>query len=302
MAEKHHYISRFYLNYFSPVKHPGKVWVYSANRPELRSIKKFVACIEDFYTIDTDEGESKVIEKELGKLESYVGRVIKKLNEKKFDLSKDELNTLIVFISYLRARTPALRDSVNKSVSMERKIILKMITNNEVIFNSEMGDNLEELEEKDRFTFDEFQKYISNNIEKMNLNMNNNEASKVMIVAAKELQKMLLSMKWSFLIAPENFNYITSDQPIIPFMNKWKKPYQPGFAFKEVEVYFPVTPKICMMGTYMDVSICKVVTGDAVNVINARVLNNCYNYVYSNMKETEFTTQSDITLNKFGYQ
>ncbi|RPI19196.1 MAG: DUF4238 domain-containing protein [Ignavibacteriae bacterium] len=291
MAERHHYISRFYLNYFSPAKHPGKVWVYTGKRPALQSIKRYVANIENFYTISTEKGDSNIIEKELSKLETHTGRIIKKLHGNDFNLTKDELETMVTFISYLRARTPALRDSVNSSITMERTAMLRMIASDEALFKKEMGENNE-------ITFKEFKDHVFQNLESMDMNMNSHEATNVMTFAAEEIKKMLSEMKWNFFVAPNNFNYVTSDNPVFPFMNNWKMPYQPGFAFKDVEVYFPVTPKISMLGTYMDVSVSKVVTGDTVNVINSRIINNRYEYMYSNMNEEEFSAQCDLTINK----
>lgn len=298
MSEKQHYISRFYLNYFSPIKNPGMVWVYTNKRPVLRSIKKHVANIENFYTIDTTLGESNIIEKELGRIETEAGRVVKKLNENDFKLSPGELSTLIIFMSYLRARGPAFRDSVNKPIDMERKLMLRMIAQNEDLFNKEMGEILNDLGEKDQFTFSEYQKYISQNIDKMDLKMSRNESAKAMVIGAEELQRMFNFIKWNFLIAPNNFYYLTSDRPVLPFMNNWKMSYQPGFGLKDVEVYFPITPRICMMGSYTDLSVSAVVSGDMVNVINSRVIANSHKYIYSNMNESQFWAQSNITLNK----
>lgn len=294
MVQKHHYISRFYLNYFSPVKHPGKIWVYTNKKPELRSIKKHVACIENFYTIDTSNGESNIIEIELGKIETRAGRIIKKVNENDFNMTKDELNVMIIFMSYLRARTPALRDSVNKPVVQERKLFLKMLAQHEELFNKYNN----ELNEDEKTSFPEFKKYVSDNINNMNLVMSQNEAVKSMVVAAQELQKMLNIMSWNFLIAPNDFYYLTSDRPVFPFMNNWKMWYQPGFGFKDVEVYFPVTPKICMMGTYRNLSASRIINADMVNVINSRIMANSYQFVYANINESAFWDQSNITINK----
>lgn len=248
--------------------------------------------------IDTPEGESNIIEKELSKIETQTGRIVKRLSENDFKLTQEELNILILFMSYLRARIPAFRESVNNPVSMERKLFLKMLAQNEDLFNKEMGEIFEELDEKETFTYTHYQKFISKNLDKLDLKMNQNESAKTMTIAAGELQSVFNLMKWNFLIAPDNFYYITSDRPVFPFMNNWKMPYQPGFGLRDVEVYFPITCSICMMGTYKHISVSRVVSGDMVNVINSRTLANSHKYVYANMNESQFLDQSHITLNK----
>jgi len=274
------------------------IWVYSEERPALLSIEKHVASIDNYYMIDKTEGESNIIEKKFGEIESQAGRVVKKLSENNLNLTQDELNILILFMSYLRARIPAFRDSVNNPITMERKLILKMLAQNEDLYNKEMEETLNELTENERFTFSEFKEYISQNIDKLDLKMSQNESVKTILFAATELQNMFSQMKWNFLIAPKDFYYITSDRPVFPFMNNWKISYQPGFAFKDVEVYFPVTPKICMMGTYNDLITTRIVSEDIVNVINARIMKNSYKYLYSNMNESQLSIQSNITLDK----
>ena len=286
------------MKHFSPKNKKGLIWVYSEEKPKLRSIEKHVASIENYYMIDTNEGQSNIMEKKFGEIETQAGRVIKKLSENNLKLNHDEMNILIIFMSYLRARIPAFRDSVNDPVSLERKLHLRILAQHEELFKKEMGEISEELDESERFTYSEFKEYITKNIDKLDLRMSQNDSIKTILFSAEELQSIFSKMKWNFLIAPNDCCYITSDRPVFPFMNNWKMPYPLGFAYKDIEVYFPVTPKICMMGTYRDLTISYNASEDKVNVINARILNNFYKYVYSNMSESQFSAQSNITLNK----
>jgi hypothetical protein len=299
MTQIHHYISQFYLNYFSPKNREGLIWVYSNNKCELRSIKKHVASIEDYYTIETDTGYSNSIEQEFSKIEANVGRIMKKLSNNDFNLDDKEIADIVLYMSYLRARIPATRDSISAPITNERRLLLKMLANNEALFNQEKSDIQEGLGNGKEITFKEFQEYINQNLHKIDLGPSQNENIKNMLVAAEELYSMLIRMKWIFLISPKDYYFITTDRPVFPFINNWKMPYPPGFAFKDVEVYFPLTPNLCILGSYRDLenTVYKV-SGDMVNSINSRIILNSYRHIYLSINWDTFMNQMQISFNK----
>jgi len=299
MAQKHHYISQFYLKYFSPKNKPGLIWVYSNNKSELRSIEKHVAFVHNYYTIKTETGNSNSIEEEFSKIERDVSKVIKNLYNNDLHLTSDETNIMVLYMAFLRARIPATRDSITTPITNERRLFLKIIANNEDLFNKEKSDIQKELCDNKELTFKEFQDYINKNIDKIDLEPSNDEHIKMMFVAAEELFKMLIKMKWNFLKSPVGYFFITSDRPVFPFMNNWKMPYSPGFAFKDVEVYFPLSPTLCTVGTYTNLNIVYNASGDMVNCINSRIINNSYKYIYSNINWVTFKKQMQITIDKF---
>ncbi|MDD5361365.1 MAG: DUF4238 domain-containing protein [Ignavibacteria bacterium] len=298
MKENHHYVSQFYLRHFSPQNRKGLIWVYSNENVQLLSIDKHVASIENYYMIDTPEGQSNIIEKLLCKMETETGRIFKKIGQNNYDLTNNDYDTLLTFMSYLRARIPANKDSIDQSIILENKNILRILADNESLYSKEIGEDIVNPNTGKKISFPEFQDYIKKNLNSMNLGMSQNQFVKTIYSTSQVLKKIFIQMKWCFLLSPLDVYFITSDRPVFPFMNNWKQPYLPGFGLKEVEVYFPLTPHVCMMGTNNDLSVIKTVNTDTVNVINARIINNSYNYYYSNMNSELFAIQTKLTSNK----
>ena len=60
-------------------------------------------------------------------------------------------------------------------------------------------------------------------------------------------------MRWLFLVAPEGSRFITADAPVV-----WGDPCQPtsastGLAMPHTVLNFPITPRLCLLGTWLQV-------------------------------------------------
>lgn len=98
-----------------------------------------------------------------------------------------------------------------------------------------------------------------------------------------DLQQLLGRMKWVFMRAPEGKHFFTSDDPVCcwPPLNS-----EPLGAFvsanEHAEITFPLTRRICAFGNWKASFVQEAIplSGDDVDVINSRTLQNGYRFVY----------------------
>lgn len=116
--KRHHYLPEFYLEGF---RRDNVLFVYDREPNEYREQSpKDTAVKSYYYALEDDEGKKNLeIESFLSKIEGDAKPTIDKL-ERGEDISKEEKESLSIFISFLMNRVPDFEESENK---MLEKII-----------------------------------------------------------------------------------------------------------------------------------------------------------------------------------
>jgi hypothetical protein len=107
--KRHHYVPRFYLDYFASEVSPGRriLWAYdkagAAPRPQT---PKDSAVESNFYTVDAITGRTVVIEQSFSELETAAAAVLKRLQDPEAELVGDDILVLTEFLAVLHVRGP----------------------------------------------------------------------------------------------------------------------------------------------------------------------------------------------------
>ncbi len=92
---------------------------------------------------------------------------------------------------------------------------------------------------------------------------------------------ILLSMNWTFLLAPEGIWFVTSDNPVCvwrPETTGWDL----GLGYKDSQLFMPITPSVCFYALWTKVaSPFTPVTVEKVAAINGLISLNSYRMIIS---------------------
>ena len=78
------------------------------------------------------------------------------------------------------------------------------------------------------------------------------EATLLSMEKLQGIAALIHDMKWTWLTAPEGFNFITSDSPVardLPPEHHYAM-MGPGFVNPEIQVSLPLSPRLCWLGTW----------------------------------------------------
>lgn len=288
MGEKQHYISEFYLRYFSPENKKGLINIIELPDIELKnqSISKRAACQFGYNTIIKEDGkEDNELEKIFGLIEKEVGKILKKLNDKEFNLSQNEYTRLIEFMVFINTNSPASRDSIEYSTDQTNRIVLQMLNyHNPKLFK----DKLDELKLPEvlrvKLKEDVYDTSLGSTVSKQ-------EVINLTFSIFSLMITLLNKFYFNLYIISDDSCFITTDRPLVPYIKDWKAHYMPGFGIAE-QIFFPLTKKICLVGNKKMQMPNTNTNYVLVNSINHLILaQNSYKYLFLPFTKKEFDDQ-----------
>lgn len=219
-VEKQHFVPQFLLKNFSI--NNRQLWVYDKlkNATYISSIRD-IASNNNFYELESEEVDLNT-EEILSNIESDCAPIITKIinsNSIK-DISENEHSKLCLFAALQFTRTSRPRETVDQFIDIMIEYIKK----------DGAGIDINEILESKRDTKD-----IS---------------ILSMYETSFEIMNDLLLKKFSLFTAPSNCKFIISDNPITLFNHKPRNGRgNLGTRVKYVEIYFPISPKHCLVFT-----------------------------------------------------
>lgn len=246
---KHHFVPKFYLKSFceTPTPQGQEPWLWITDLEGCsvaRRAPKNVATQTDYYL----NGE---IEQALAQLESETTPVISRLLAGEFDLSWEDRGRLAFFMAYFIVRVPFFRNMIEEKIGDVGKMTLMMSAQHPGYFARTMR---EAHKGKRGFTDKEIEdlrqwalkgEYSVRGTSPLSLSLG-------MTGLPKELATIVHEMKWAYLQTSGTEEFITCDNPV-----SWFDPTpRPGFygghglLMKKVELTFPLSPQLCLLGTW----------------------------------------------------
>lgn len=215
--KRQHYVPRLLLKPFSADQVNVQCYVLESNRfVERATIKE--QCKEDYFY-----GKDGKIEHAFSVLETAISKIFEtRLVENLDSLTIEEIETLKIFINFQLFRTTSSANDINIGLEGMMKSALKenpkMKTINLASFRIE---------------------YEGSQFRSLSL--------------AYDTLPALLDLEVKFLINTHDIDFITSDDPVILY-NQWvehhpkfrKYPSGTGLANKGIQIFLPITPKICV--------------------------------------------------------
>ena len=274
-----HYIPEFYLRNFSftDTVHPNNksstLLAFRDNFNEWRQKgfgKKSNFALNGVYDFDVIPEKEQTVEKFLGIIETKMGIVVKKLQERK-GLTAEDFNTLSMFMISLMNRTP-------KNMKQFQELIQKI---HDMFEKFDYSQNNE-------YTKEYFKGF--------------EDVSKIRILKTPDIVKasQFLRESFYFLYNKSKIPFITSDNPIVfECMSKniiegiLTFPVTSAIPINRKSIIFPLTPNICVLYCdYLDKSVIdqQIITLFDDNIIfklNMLQIRNCDNFVVSNIDNSQ---------------
>jgi hypothetical protein len=249
--KKNHYIPEFYLKSFSVV-HAGDrnpmLLVYDKEaKPPRKQSPKDTAAINDLYLVSTPGVHLTDLEKSFGKQESIVAPLLAKW-QKPSELPKiDDIREVAYFLALLHLRNPKTAKwfaAVSEVVSAE---MAKAMANDDVRFNKFWQWFLAKESEPPRITKEQFRKLALNFDENFTVKVDAKYATLSPLAHADAVCNELKKMYWCLCFAPKEWDFITSDSPVVVRFRKGNGvAFGGGFGHPTAQVTFPISPRVCL--------------------------------------------------------
>lgn len=250
-----HYIPQFYLNYFTdldvPPMHNPYVWMYDRVSEAIKNKSpKNIAYEKGYNDIINEEGKiDATLEDQFQKIETETAKVFRKLIKFEY-ISKNDRLQMCKFVLSMRTRIPYYKDMYVDIVQNGDQTAIPL----DVVDVTKLPSQ-----------------FPMNSV----------------IFAANNVSHLLLRMDWSLLIAPNEINFITSDNPVVVKDPEDLSYRSCGFSSSpNVQVTFPLTPKICLFGSWGRYRrLIEYIDTKEVKEINFETFKYSYQYLYSSTRD-----------------
>lgn len=284
-SKRHHYIPEFYLQNFVDQNSGDRQKLlhrYERGKDHIVALSpKDASVIKNYYLFQMDDGSKNTrLEKFLSELEDRIAPIILKTSVPAAFLTDEELSRLLYFAAFMYTRVPRFRDNIEKFLGRTERVIVKMLGVHAENWFPKMKMEDRELSE---LTDEEVRKFALDD-SNYEIRVHPNESIKAMLHGVSTLFKILSTMRWGIVRAVEDIGFFTSDSPVVPDIPGEQTGMPVGFGMENVEVSFPLTPKLCMFGGWRIKNATAFpipVPCDFVVNINDRTIDAAYKYVYA---------------------
>lgn len=295
ITEDQHYVPRFYLKMFASEK--GFVEILDIKNRRVGKPRPYPSvCYEKFfYGVETGKQDevSQNVEKMLADLESTIAHDLPEiLNAARNNQLKNEhLDILAYFLSLQWMRTPNFRSQMTRISDQFYRQVFSFFADSPAF---EKSIHQLEKEQGKKLTNEEKQK-ARESIQGSKYNLQfNNSLHLLMFENIPGFHNLFFHKKWHILKAPEPFQFITSDDPVVEWMPKRKTFY--GHTFLERSHYLALAPDLMLELLYPNVepeennpeklAEYKILTEDEVKMYNILIAEFSGKFAYSQHRES----------------
>lgn len=265
LKKKQHYVNQAYLsNFCDQTQSPTALWVYDNSFDYMGNFAAYKhrvkttaqVCYGEFF-YEGNDLPANTVENALATIENDFSLLIKEKVEKRLPLDQKDKETLSLFVAIMEARTQAQRENVE---GFQDRVIAKVKA-------------MEKQHNVPPRKSDELEKAKANN-----------EMFIVNVQVAIEINRWQAA-EWYILEAPDDFPFITSDNPTLLYdfalLNSFYGP--PAFC-KTSELTFPLTPKFAVVANHVDIGGCQQASYNEVSEVNNRTVMSSHKHFYSSKK------------------
>lgn len=204
----------------------GQFFVYDkTNQKIFQSTPKNVCVQQYFYSLTTDNGErDNTVETYLANyIDPIISAVVQPCKEKKI-LTSEERQQLSIYVCTQYARTSTFRAV---SAGFQEEVYKRCLD-----LHIEHDPNLSEISKQEL-------------MEKAQVHMGKQDPLqlKTILDAPTRLSPVINNRDWTILEAPNNTNFLTSDNPVGLW---WDPDNFFGAGLGTATIFFPLTPKLCL--------------------------------------------------------
>jgi Protein of unknown function (DUF4238) len=214
-SRRHHYLPQFYLQNFTG--QDGLVCLFDRETKTFRKQQPLNTALErDFYTITDKQGlKSDGIEQMLSRLEAVSRGVIARLDAQHTGWENEqERVSFAIFIAFFYCRTPTFDKEQTALAEHLYRVWMKANHPTAEVTAQWFAEFAKESgEEVDGATIENFFKAVQD--DDYDVEVPRQYVIKLMGDAALHLAEVLLTLNWTFVVAPPDLAFITSDAPFV---------------------------------------------------------------------------------------
>ncbi len=286
--KRNHYVPEFYLKSFAlpmPGYRKPMIWVYDKEGgPTRQQSAKDTAVMSDLYTIRNIEGvQPHSLEQEFAKCESVVKPILERWKEPGAKPAIKDIFVVSEFLAYLYLRVPRTIDAVKQ-----------LFVNSSIINMENLARDPERLSKAFEWLKSNKQsnlimvelRDLAENVERrFEIKVNDTFALAETLRRFGLVEEHLRQLYWCLSTAPPTSEFISCDSPlVVVFREGNKMGLGGGFGHPNVEVSFPLSPKVCLTLDRRTNLKRKILGDNAVLELNRRAAAVAERYIFSAQK------------------
>jgi len=293
MAEiRCHTVPQFYLNYFLE-NGSSLFWVYDKKVIESRPQTPInTTVIGDYYlsSPDKDGKRDARMESFLAAIEGMAKPILDSWRANPSQLNDEGKSIIAMFLSFIHSRVPRAVEVI-KEMNMTglehvmdemkkfSKDPIKLKKHYEKFRTSEEGKNC-------NVSLEQFERMMSNPREFGEPGINEKYAMGESFNTAQLVYSCLINMTWSICAVQNKRFFVIGDAPMVVFAqtDKHKAIFGAGFGLPNVEIAFPLSPKLCLWMDKRKSARYRIVGADFVEEVNRRSIHMAERFVISPYK------------------
>jgi hypothetical protein len=283
MPSNDHYIPQFYLKNFSIKNRYEFVYAYKRNELPFAVRVSNVAAIKDFYTVtDPITGESsREVESLLSMIEGKAAPILRRIGfDANVHLTPEEAWYLLSFIAFLITRTPWFHKRTASFLRGERNAILEYMERNK----NEFAEMLQRGGSEDKV-----RQVLKKPEARYNSSVNPTETQLILLAlqTTPYIAKMLAKRHWHLLESNSSRVFVTSDNPISVFTDKYPTGHAIGLL--NANIALPVSPTRCLyINDEPAVGRIHLINRKQVNYVNWFTMFYAHRFIFSNLQSKDF--------------
>lgn len=282
-SRRHHYLPVFYQRRFTG--RDGLVWMSDLEtRSGKRLPPKAALAVEDFNTVETEDGPSDAIERGLAEIDNAAATALRRIDEGFWPAFGEVRGALSMLMAFQLTRGPRFRDQMDHLSNQVAGLMMKAhAARPEGVrrrlvdelgrepTENEVGERIDMLENFD-------QRFRVSNTRQSHV------TTMVDVRQSGEIAEILFRRAWS-LEASDSLDFVTCDDPVTLWLAE--PSFWDGVGVKTAdEIRFPLSPRHCLVMHHPWVPVADWIDVDPARVlqVNASVIANAHRFVLS--KET----------------
>lgn len=299
MKKRHHYIPRFYLNWFSDPTYENNVWVYDKDTGNVfNATPANIGCEKHYHTFVNELGEkdTETIEKLYESVETPAGALFKKLHNGSH-LNDEDKASFAMFATTMMVRVPNYRNNIEKVSAEVIDQMNKVLAADKDAYEKSYRRFQKATGTPEDIPVEELRQFVLGG--EYTLTVDPQFSLALSVKNILYLYGIFHKMKWIFIKATD-YKFLTSDNPLFYYdpTHDRNSFYGVGLANKNIEVTLPLSRKLCAIGGWELKSDYYTVQGksETVKAINRRTVLSALRYVFSS--ENSDALQRLVTKHK----
>jgi hypothetical protein len=288
---KHHFVSRFYLEGFVDQSNSPYLWLYDKDKRSISNASpRHAGCGTRFYAFPKQDGtiDTNSLEELLQSYEGQIAPVFRKI-ESHSELTNEEREVFSTFLGLTLTRVPNFRSMIEKYYGrFIKETSLRMAKRG--LFD----DIRDELAKDGKPVNEELHakavKMMKNG--EFDVEVFPHASIEFFLRSAVDAANLFHQMHWIFLLAEGRYPFVTSDNPLaytVPMQDP-KSSYGVGLGHPKVEVTFPLTQELALFAGWRDFAgLYQRATDATVQTVNKRTIKNAQRFIYASFKDEGFS-------------